>query len=217
MRLILAALPLLLPCAALAQDYGTSLRVIPYSAPGLNTPTAPLFTQANPGYVTGGTGGSGSGGTASTVTQGTPGSTSAPWYVDDQKLEALIVGSGLNVNVAFPTSQAVTGAFYQATQPVSGTFFQTTQPVSIAGTQSVADTNSAAFGGVVVMTPGTATTALRSVGFVITTAGNVTFTFADTSTITLAEPASPAFTTLPFSVTTVTLGTGTAGTFWELK
>ena len=30
----------------------------------------------------------------------------------------------------FPATQAVTGAFYPVTQPVSGTFWQTTQPVS---------------------------------------------------------------------------------------
>ena len=38
----------------------------------------------------------------------------------------------------FPTSQAVTGTFFQTTQPVSGTFFQATQPVSVATPYQVA-------------------------------------------------------------------------------
>lgn len=81
----------------------------------------------------------------------------------------------------------------------------------------VTDINSAAFQGVVAITPGTATTALRSLGFIVTTAGNVTLTLADSSTITLALAASPQFQTLPFAVTNVALGSGTAGTFWNLK
>lgn len=40
---------------------------------------------------------------------------------------------GVNAFVTnFPSSQAVTGTFWQATQPVSGTFWQTTQPVTVA-------------------------------------------------------------------------------------
>lgn len=38
----------------------------------------------------------------------------------------------ISASVQAPPSQAVTGAFFQATQPVSGTFWQSTQPVSIA-------------------------------------------------------------------------------------
>lgn len=81
----------------------------------------------------------------------------------------------------------------------------------------VVDSNSAAFQGVVAVTPGTPTAALRSIGFVITTAGPVTLTLADGSTITLALSASPSLQTLPFAVTSVALGSGTAGQFWNLK
>ena len=96
----------------------------------------------------------------------------------------------------------MTGAFYQATQPVSGT---------------IADSNSAAFQGVVALTPGTAYTPLRSLGFVCTGAGNITLTLADGSTITLGIVASTTLQTLPFAVSQVALGSGTAGTFWNLK
>lgn len=81
---------------------------------------------------------------------------------------------------------------------------------------TVTDPYEAPFQGVVPITPGTPTTALRSVGFVITSAGNVTFTFSDGSTLTLALPVG-GFTTEPFAVTNVALGTGTAGTFENLK
>lgn len=206
MRLTLAALPLLaLTVPASAQDYSQSLRVIPYSAPGLNAPTAPLFTQANPGYVTGGTGSSGS--STSTAPTGTAGTAATGTNAASPVYDATTGKGLLTAGTALPA-----GANQIGTVGIVGTV-----PTTLSGTPAVADTNSAAFGGVVAMTPGTATTALRSVGFVITAAGNVTFTFADGSTITLAEPASTAFTTLPFSVTTVALGTGTAGTFWELK
>ena len=116
------------------------------------------------------------------------------------------------------TSLAATGQFYQSTQPVSGTVsvgnFPATQPVS--GT--IADSNSAAFQGVVAITPGTATTALRSLGFIITAAGNVTLTLADNSTLTIPlQTSGGAFQVLPFAVTNVALGSGTAGSFWNLK
>lgn len=81
----------------------------------------------------------------------------------------------------------------------------------------VTDAANAAFQGVVLLTPGTAATALRSVGYVITAAGTVSFTLADGSSITLSLPASAQLQMLPFAVTEVVLGTGTAGTFWNLK
>lgn len=43
------------------------------------------------------------------------------------------VGGTLATSVSnFPSTQAVTGTFWQATQPVSGTFWQATQPISAA-------------------------------------------------------------------------------------
>ncbi len=98
-----------------------------------------------------------------------------------------------------------------------GTASTVAQGSAGAAAWPVTDINSAAFQGVVAITPGTATTALRSLGFIVTTAGNVTLTLADASTITLPLAASPQFQTLPFAVTNVALGSGTAGTFWNLK
>ena len=113
----------------------------------------------------------------------------------------------------FPTTQAVSGAVsvsnLPATQAVSGN-------VTVSGT--VADSNSAPFLGVTQLTPGgAAVAAQRSVGFVCTAGGNATFTFPDASTITLALSPSAQLQTLPFALTGVSLGTGAAGTFWNLK
>ena len=47
------------------------------------------------------------------------------------------------------------------------------------------DSNSAAYQGVVAITPRTATTPLRGLGYICTTAGNINLTLADSSTITL--------------------------------
>lgn len=88
---------------------------------------------------------------------------------------------------------------------------------AVGGTLKTADANGAAYQGVVAITPGTATPALRSLGYICTTAGNVTLTLADGSTITLGLAVATTFQTLPFAVTNVALGTGTAGTFWNLK
>lgn len=79
------------------------------------------------------------------------------------------------------------------------------------------DSNNAAFQGVIAITPGTPVTATRSLGFLCTVAGNVTLTLADTSTITVGLVTSTTLQTLPFAVTNVALGTGTAGSFWGLK
>ncbi len=81
----------------------------------------------------------------------------------------------------------------------------------------VLDGNGAAFTGVVAITPGTPVAAGRSVGFVCTAAGNITLTMADASTITLPIMASASFQTLPFAATNLVLGSGTAGSFWNLK
>ena len=82
---------------------------------------------------------------------------------------------------------------------------------------TVADSNSAAFLGVITLTPGTATTAGRSIGYICTTAGNITLTLTNGSTITLPiQTAGGQFQTLPFAVTNVSLGSGTTGTFWNL-
>ena len=90
-----------------------------------------------------------------------------------------------------------------------------TTPVPVSG--SVLDGNSAAFQGCVALTPGTTASAQRSVGFICTTSGNATFTFSDGSIITVPLLANPVFQTLPFAATLVTLGSGTAATFWNLK
>lgn len=83
---------------------------------------------------------------------------------------------------------------------------------------TVSDSQSAGFGGVVAITPGTPVAAQRTLGYICTVAGNITLTLADTSTITLPiAVAGGNFQTLPFAVTNVALGGSTAGTFWNLK
>lgn len=89
--------------------------------------------------------------------------------------------------------------------------------VSTANPMPTVDANGAAFQGVVTITPGTPVAAARSLGYVCTASGNVTLTLADGSTVTLALQASTSLQTLPFAVTNVTLGSGTAGSFWNLK
>ncbi len=99
-----------------------------------------------------------------------------------------------------------------STLPASGA------PGSSSGTPSyVVDANSAAFQGVVAIVPGTPTNAQRSLGFVCTASGNATLTLADGSLLTLGLVASPSFQSLPFAVTNVVLGSGTAAVFWGLK
>lgn len=82
----------------------------------------------------------------------------------------------------------------------------------------VSDIQSAPFRGVVSITPGTPLQSQRSIGYICTAAGNATFTLLDGSTLTIPlVTAGGAFQTLPFAVTNITLGGGTAGTFWQLK
>ena len=86
------------------------------------------------------------------------------------------------------------------------------------GNLLVGDANSAAFQGAVPITPGIPTAALRSIGFIVATQGNVTLTLADGSTLTIPlQTAGGAFQTLPFAVTDVSLGAGTVASFWNLK
>ncbi len=84
--------------------------------------------------------------------------------------------------------------------------------------QSVADTNSAAYQGVVALTPGSATpaTPARGLGFICTAAGTLTLTLANGSTLAVPIAASAAFQTLSFGVTGIALSGGAAGTFWNL-
>jgi hypothetical protein len=89
-------------------------------------------------------------------------------------------------------------------------------PVSATNPMPVIDINGAAFQGVVPISPGIPVLPARSLGFICTTAGNVTLTLADNSSITLAIPASTSFQSLPFAVTNVVLA-GAAGIFWNLK
>lgn len=89
--------------------------------------------------------------------------------------------------------------------------------VSPAAPLPVADANGAAYQGVVPITPGTPVAPLRSLGYVVTVSGDVTLTFADGSTMPLYLAAAPTFQTLPFAITLVVLGSGTAATFWNLK
>ncbi len=82
----------------------------------------------------------------------------------------------------------------------------------------VGDANSAAFQGVVAIVPGTPTASLRSIGFIVINPGDVTFTLADGSQLTLpVQSGGGMFQTLPFAVTNVTLGSGTAARFWNLR
>ena len=124
-------------------------------------------------------------------------------------LVALLKGLYAALKGTLTVSGSVSVSNFPVTQAVSGN-------VTVSGT--VADSNSAPFLGVAQLTPGgTAVAAQRSVGFVCTAGGNATFTFPDASTITLALAPSAQLQTLPFAVTGVALGTGAAGTFWNLK
>jgi hypothetical protein len=88
---------------------------------------------------------------------------------------------------------------------------------ALTGTLAVTDSNSAAFQGSTLITPGAAFTAGRSVGFVCTAAGNITLTLPDGSTMTFGISVNPDLQTLSFAATNLALGSGAAGTFWSLK
>jgi hypothetical protein len=89
--------------------------------------------------------------------------------------------------------------------------------INSSGQVAVNDPNSAAFGGAITVTPGTPFTAGRSIGFVCTTAGNITVTLSDASTMTFPIVVSASLQTLPLAATNIALGGGTGGTFWSLK
>lgn len=85
-----------------------------------------------------------------------------------------------------------------------------------AGPSNPLDANGAAFQGVIPITQGTPVAAARSIGFVLTTPCQETFTLADGSTIALALTSSTSLQTLPFAVTNVAAN-GCVGSFWNLK
>ena len=125
----------------------------------------------------------------------------------------------INLRVAPGVPNVVSGQvpFWIDTTDTGVNPFGLPRPVSDQSRLPVADPGAAAFGGVVAVTPGVATAAQRSLGFICTSSGSVTLTMADGSVITLGLIASPAFQSLPFAVTNVALGAGTAGSFWGLK
>lgn len=88
---------------------------------------------------------------------------------------------------------------------------------ALTGNLNVTDSSGAAYQGSSVITPGTAAAPGRSVGYVCTTAGNITITLPDGSTMTFGISASADLQTLPFAVTLLTLNGSTAGSFWTLK
>ncbi len=102
--------------------------------------------------------------------------------------------------------------------PVQDALLATAQAgAGLKVTGTIADSNSASVFGVVPITPGTAITPLRGIAFICTTAGNITLTLADGSTMTFPIAAGPALQVLGFSVGNITLGSGTTGTFWGTK
>lgn len=71
--------------------------------------------------------------------------------------------------------------------------------------------------GATAITPGTAFTASRAIYYVCTSAGNVTVTLLNGSTMTFPIAVSATLQTLPFEATNLSLGSGTAGTFWSAQ
>lgn len=80
----------------------------------------------------------------------------------------------------------------------------------------VSDANTAAFQGVVSINPGVPFAPGRSIGMVIATTGQATFTFADGSTLTIVLVANTSFVTLPFACTNIAIGPGLSGSFWSM-
>ncbi|MBB4199022.1 hypothetical protein GGD83_002833 [Rhodoblastus sphagnicola] len=82
--------------------------------------------------------------------------------------------------------------------------------------QTVSDTQSAPFSGVVAMTAGTVYGAQRSVGVLCTSSGNVQLQLSDGSGLTL--PVAPGWQTFPFAVVQiVAAGTTATASFFNLK
>lgn len=118
-------------------------------------------------------------------------------------------GSNLHVDVDnFPSTQAVTGTFFQATQPVSiassvpvtGTFFQTTQPVSLSSIPSPAS---------LPLPNGAATAALQVTGNSALTAINTTLGTPFQTGDSIGNTAFGINGTLPAYASTPTFNLGT--------
>ncbi len=127
---------------------------------------------------------------------------------------------GVATPVSASNPEPVTVTNFPATQTVAGAVSVGNLPaiVSTGTPLPVADAQSAAFQGVASVTPGSTVSPQRSLGYVCTVPGNITITLPDGSTITLPiQTGGGAFQTLPFAVTNLALGSGTAGTFWNLK
>lgn len=84
------------------------------------------------------------------------------------------------------------------------------------GTLATADANGAAYQGAVPIASGTPFTAGRGIGYVCTSAGTMTLTLANSSSIAVPIIASPGLQTLPFAATGLVLSGGAAGSFWNL-
>ena len=125
----------------------------------------------------------------------------------------------INLRVSPGVPSVVSGQvpFWIDTTDSSVNPFGLPRPVSDQSRLPVLDPGGQAFQGVIAVTPGTVTAAQRSLGFICTSSGSVTLTLQDGSTITLGVIASPSFQSLPFAVTNIALGSGTAGSFWGLK
>jgi hypothetical protein len=80
----------------------------------------------------------------------------------------------------------------------------------------VSDANSAAFQNIVPVTAGTPFGAGRSIGYVCTGQGTVTFTFAGGGTHTQVLSVSPFDQMLPYAVTNIAVGTATGCSFWNM-
>lgn len=91
-------------------------------------------------------------------------------------------------------------------------------PVQAGQGLPVSDGNSAAWQGVVALTPGSASPATpgRGLGFVCTAPGTLTMTLANGSTMAFPIAASAFLQTLGFAVTGVARSGGAAGAFWSL-
>jgi hypothetical protein len=96
-----------------------------------------------------------------------------------------------------------------------------TTAITIQGNSSgisvpVTDVQSAPFQGAIAMTTGVAYAAQRSVGVLVTIAGNVTFEFSDASIVTL--PVYVGWQTFPFAaIQIVSSGTTATATYYNLK
>jgi hypothetical protein len=133
---------------------------------------------------------------------------SVPVILPAATITALTPPASITVS-NFPSSQAVTGTFWQATQPVSGTFWQATQPVSAASLPLPSGASTA------VKQPalGTAGTASADV---ITVQGIAAMTALKVDGSGVTQPVSGTFwqVTQPVSIASMP-STPVTGTFWQ--